>query len=474
MIKKLIFGAFAALAIPAMVAYAATPMFSVSGAGSGNVNVNISGGEINSPVTLYYNSAAVGTIQGYTIGTTNASGTFSGTFNTDVIGVNWNTPVYVQVGGYQSNSVMWPYNATAATNGNNSWNASSTNNNAITFSQSSPTVSLGQNGSITLYGGSGNYYVASNSNTSGVTPTISGNTLNLYGAATGNASIVVCSTGGGCGTLYTTIQGSNQSGSPLLSTSNLNFNLGSQGMVTLSGGSAPYMISVPSGSGISTTLMGNTLYVNGTATGTAMLTVCSQNGTTANGGCTPLTVNVSSQATSSTGNNGNTSTGGQMSFTLPLTLGQALSLNLSGGVGGYYLQSPMSSPALASVNGNTLILNGSAIGNGTVTVCQTGGSACLPISFSVSPSTSTNTGTGSGTSFGTGGGYFFDYDLSIGMSGQDVRELQQRLKEEGYFDGEPTGYFGHVTAASVIKWQKAHGINSTGYVGALTRAELNK
>lgn len=462
MIKKLFLGALALLALPAMVAYAATPMFMVSGTGNGNATVSVSGGEINSPVVLYYNSSNLGTTQAYTLGTTNASGTFSGSFNTDMIGINSATPVYVQVGGYQSNSVQWPY--MAGMNGNGSANG------GITFSQSSPYISVGQNGTITLSGGNGNYYISSNSNASGITPSISGNTLTLYGAATGSGSITVCSTGGGCGTIYPTIQSG--TASPSVSSSNISFGAGGQGSLTLSGGAGPYTVSVPSGSGISTTLVGNTLYINGSTTGMATVNVCSLNGTTSNGGCTPVTVNVQAAgSTSGTGTNTSTNNNGWnmggMSFSLPLSVGQALALNLSGGNGSYYLQSPMSSPVLASLNGNQLMLNGSAIGNGTVSICQTGTSSCLPISFSVGPASSTSLN-------GTGGGYFFDTDLSIGMTGQDVTELQQRLMEAGYLTVSPTGYFGHLTASAVMKYQAAHGVATTGYVGPLTRAELNK
>lgn len=442
MIKKIILTAFAALAVPAMVAYAATPALTVTGGSDSNtVTVQVTGGEINAPVVLYhYSSANPGNVQSRSLGSTNINGTFSGTVSTADLGLTSNSTAYVQVGGYQSNSVSWPFTNVSGSG-------------SVMFSQSSPTIGLGQNGTITLSGGNGSYYIASNSNTGGVTPSISGNTLTLYGSATGQASIVVCATGGGCGTIMTTVNNTGTTGAPSLSQSSLMVNQGSQGSITLSGGSAPYTISIPSGSGVSTTLIGNTLYVNGNATGTTMVNVCSQNG----GACTPLSVNVQAQGQM------NTNTGGQMSFTLPLTVGQPTQLMLSGGSGSYYLQSPMSSPALASISGNTLMLNGSAVGSGTVTVCQTGGSSCLPISFSVQPALT-----------GTGGGYLFDTDLMIGMTSQDVMELQTRLKAEGYFTATPTGYFGPLTATAVRAYQSAHGISATGYVGALTRAELNR
>ncbi len=72
--------------------------------------------------------------------------------------------------------------------------------------------------------------------------------------------------------------------------------------------------------------------------------------------------------------------------------------------------------------------------------------------------------------------YLFTFDLHIGMQGDAVVELQKRLRDEGYFTyPSNTGYFGPITKEAVIAYQKAHSITPTaGYVGPLTRAELNK
>jgi hypothetical protein len=446
MIKKYILGVLMALSIPALVAYAATPMLSVSGSGDGsNATVQITGGEINAPVVFFSTAAGQGNIQGTNIGTTDINGNFTGSVNTNALSINGAIPVYVQVGGYQSSSVAWPYTAASTTGG-------------LSFSQMSPTIGVGMNGSVTISGGSGTYYVASNSNASGVSPTIAGNTISFYGAAAGQASVVVCSTGGGCGTITPMIgtTSSTSTNYPTVSASTLNVQQGSQGSITLSGGSAPYTISVPSGSGVSTTLVGNTLYINGNTTGTNTVQVCSANG----GNCTPVSVNVWAQGstipTTTTGN-------GNIGFTLPVMMGQPVMVSLTGGIGNYYLQSPVSSPALATISGNSLMLNGSATGSGMVTVCQTGASSCLPINFVVTPALT-----------GTGGGYFYDTDLTVGQTSQDVMELQTRLKDEGYFTVTPTGYFGPLTMSAVMAYQSAHGISSTGYVGPLTRAMLNQ
>lgn len=453
MIKKLLLGTLLAIAIPATLAYAATPMLTVQGSGDNNsVIVNVTGGDVGAPVVLYYTSAINGGTQSTTLGTTNASGTFSGNFNTSN-GVNRNMPVYVLINGYQSGNVTWPYTYTGTTSNG----TTSTTN--ISFSPSTMNVSTGQNGTVTLSGGSGTYYISSNSNAGGVTPTINGNTLTLNGGATGQASIVVCSTGGGCGTITTTTNGSTgAAGSPVLSSSNLNVNQGSQGSITLSGGTAPYNVSVVNGTGVSTTLSGNTLYVNGNATGTNTINVCSSNGV-----CSTLNVNVQSQVQ----NPANTGTGG-MSFTLPLTLGQSISLPLNGGTGSYFIQG-QGSNVMASINGNTLMLNGQNLGTGTVTVCQTGGTACLPITFTVNQPTTSTPSTPGATS-----GYTFDMNLSYGMSGTAVMELQNRLAAEGFFNVTANGRFGPATQAAVRAYQSAHGISAVGAVGPQTRVMLNQ
>ena len=73
--------------------------------------------------------------------------------------------------------------------------------------------------------------------------------------------------------------------------------------------------------------------------------------------------------------------------------------------------------------------------------------------------------------------YAFNSDLKLGMSGEDVRQLQERLRAEGFFTFHTsTGYFGPITLAAVKAYQTAHPEIGfvTGYVGTLTRAILNK
>ncbi len=71
--------------------------------------------------------------------------------------------------------------------------------------------------------------------------------------------------------------------------------------------------------------------------------------------------------------------------------------------------------------------------------------------------------------------YTFTRFLTVGSIGDEVRALQRKLAELGYFDHAVTGYFGSVTKAAVVEFQKAHDLTPyPGYVGPGTRAALNK
>jgi peptidoglycan hydrolase-like protein with peptidoglycan-binding domain len=71
-----------------------------------------------------------------------------------------------------------------------------------------------------------------------------------------------------------------------------------------------------------------------------------------------------------------------------------------------------------------------------------------------------------------------DKDLSIGDGEDDdlkddVKRLQQFLKEKGYFGYGVTGYFGKATRTSVVAFQTAQGIGRTGEFDGATRAKAH-
>ncbi|MEQ9367912.1 MAG: peptidoglycan-binding protein [Coleofasciculus chthonoplastes F3-SA18-01] len=62
--------------------------------------------------------------------------------------------------------------------------------------------------------------------------------------------------------------------------------------------------------------------------------------------------------------------------------------------------------------------------------------------------------------------------LRKGNSGAEVTNLQKTLQAEGYFNGPITGYYGPLTEAAVIQFQKANGLSPDGIVGANTTTRL--
>jgi hypothetical protein len=69
--------------------------------------------------------------------------------------------------------------------------------------------------------------------------------------------------------------------------------------------------------------------------------------------------------------------------------------------------------------------------------------------------------------------FVFNSNLSQGMSGDEVRELQTRLTDEGVYSGPITGTFGPLTLAGVKAFQAKKGLPQTGFVGPMTREALN-
>ncbi len=60
----------------------------------------------------------------------------------------------------------------------------------------------------------------------------------------------------------------------------------------------------------------------------------------------------------------------------------------------------------------------------------------------------------------------------FGSSGNEVKEIQKRLKDWGYYFGAVDGYYGKETENAVIRFQKKHKITIDGIVGAQTAEKL--
>lgn len=59
-----------------------------------------------------------------------------------------------------------------------------------------------------------------------------------------------------------------------------------------------------------------------------------------------------------------------------------------------------------------------------------------------------------------------------GSSGSMVTQIQKKLKEWGYYNGDADGIFGSLTEKAVISFQKKNGLTADGVVGSGTLAAL--
>lgn len=64
--------------------------------------------------------------------------------------------------------------------------------------------------------------------------------------------------------------------------------------------------------------------------------------------------------------------------------------------------------------------------------------------------------------------------LKKGMSGFEVSKLQKDLKTLGFFNSNPTGYFGDITETAVINFQKRYNLQVDGVAGEQTFKQINK
>ena len=59
-----------------------------------------------------------------------------------------------------------------------------------------------------------------------------------------------------------------------------------------------------------------------------------------------------------------------------------------------------------------------------------------------------------------------------GMRGESVRQIQQKLRQWGYFDGAVDGIFGQETYDAVMRFQKKNGLIADGVAGDKTLAAM--
>jgi len=218
----------------------------------------------------------------------------------------------------------------------------------------------------------------------------------------------------------------------------------------------------------SAVISGNSAVISALSYGSTSISVCETGGS-----CGTIYVSVSNNNQTVTTTNGSTS----FLFASPsnpsMLAGQTTSVSLSGGVsGGVYsvVYNSNSSVVSTSISGNILSLSGIRNGYAVIVACDSL-TDCVPVSVSVGVIAPTTTTTTSPST--TGVRYVFTQYLSVGSTGTEVTELQERLTSEGVYSGPITGTFGPLTEAAVEKYQSAHGLVVSGIVGSITRGVLN-
>lgn len=63
-------------------------------------------------------------------------------------------------------------------------------------------------------------------------------------------------------------------------------------------------------------------------------------------------------------------------------------------------------------------------------------------------------------------------NLKLGSKGADVREVQEMLRDLGYYNKSVDGVYGPATRRAVIRFQKDHGLKADGIVGKITLKAL--
>jgi hypothetical protein len=241
-----------------------------------------------------------------------------------------------------------------------------TGNNQLSFSQSSASLVPGQSASISIYGGSGGYFISNNTNPSAIQAVVFGSSLTLTATAYSGASsiITVCSTSfGSCGTLTVTANGSAGLGLGGVTFSQTNpiVTVGQSMTVMLYGGSGTYYFTSTPSSVVQATISGNSLLLYGANSGAVSVSVCSA------GGCGTLPVTVTGSLS-----------GTSLTFSPnPVSVypGQTASVSLYGN-GGYYLLGNQPPGVSAYINGAVLTVSTAGyIGaaSNVVTICQSGG-----------------------------------------------------------------------------------------------------
>ncbi len=344
----------------------------------------------------------------------------------------------------------------------NASSVNSSNYSTLIFSQTNPTLSINQVSVITITGGIAPYSISSNSNSSVVQASISGNALTLTGVASGSSIISVCSSTNACSSV--TVNVNTYSGTITFSQSSINISINQISNISIYGSGNYYVSSNNNPSVASAIINGSAISITGLSNGTDNIGVCSSNSQ-----CGTLYITVSGSTT----NNTNSS----LTLTQVLSTGQGINLMLSGGSAPYSISSNSNSDvSSATINsGNILTLVGLKAGSSSITICSSGSSLCSTIPVMVVGGIQVSSyGNSNSSGNQNQNKYIFTQFIGYKSKGEEVTKLQEMLTKKGYYNGPVTGTFGDLTMEAVKKFQSENGISPVGYVGPSTRSALNK
>ena len=254
-------------------------------------------------------------------------------------------------------------------------NIGTTSSTPLTFNQSNPTITVGQNISLSIMGAPSNSSLSlfSNSNAVVAQTILSGTTLNITGLTAGTSNIAVCTTLGVCAATTVTVNASvtTTGGKITLSQNNVFLSVGQTLSIAITGGEMPYS-TISTSANITATVNGSLLSVTGITSGSGTTSVCS-----GEGGCITLSVLVNGTGTAVSNNTLSLS-----QSSVSVIKGSTTSVNITGN--GSYTVSNNSNPsaATATISGTSVLVSGITVGNATVSVCQNQ-TQCVVLSIAV-------------------------------------------------------------------------------------------
>lgn len=263
---------------------ALVPSFSALATGSDRIDLTVYA-DPNKDIALYYTNSSGSTVFVDSIGATNTSGYFFRSITRNTYAVPTGVATYVSVNGQNSSNVAWPYGSNSGTT-------------ALSVSNSFLSVKQGETRYVSIYGGTRNYYVSTNSNPNAVTATINGDTLALYGVnlytsyASQSATVTICdgTSSYGCTSVVVTVPATTLYGGTLgVSSTQVSLGVGQSKALTLTGGGTVSITQNTNGGAVGAYISGSTLTLYGNQAGTSVITLC---GTTSGASCVTVTATV--------------------------------------------------------------------------------------------------------------------------------------------------------------------------------------